>query len=103
LRPGALTIPFEILGPRLEQLAFNGRIVLILQRWQDFYDLQFRCQQISFVNQFALGQIGTEFSIGQLETAFDCARKTARGALTNGLDAPKLRGRHNLLPEDNEA
>jgi hypothetical protein len=47
--PGALAIPFEILGLRLEQFTFNGRIARNLQREQDFHDLQFRCQLISVV------------------------------------------------------
>jgi hypothetical protein len=101
--PGALAIPFEILAPTLEQFAFNGQIVRIMQHEQDFHDLQFRYQQISFENQFGLNQIGTELLIGQLERAFDSARKTVRRDLTNGLDAPKLRDRHNSFPEDNEA
>jgi hypothetical protein len=101
--PGALAIPFEILGLRLEQFVLEGRIVRILQREQDFHDLHFRYQQISFVNQFALSQIGTELSIGQLERAFDCAPKTVGDALKSVLDAPKLRSRHNSLPRDDEA
>jgi hypothetical protein len=59
---GAPAIPFEILGPGLEQFVFSHRFVPSLDHDQDFRNLQFRNQQISFLNRFALREPGFELS-----------------------------------------
>jgi hypothetical protein len=100
---GTLEIPFEILGPRPEQFAFRHQFLRRWDRDQDFDNSQFRNQQIFCMNRFAIRELGFELAIGQVEMAFNCLRKTGRRALTNELEAPKQRGRHNALPDDAEA
>jgi hypothetical protein len=61
LGAGAPAVPFEILGPRLEQFAFRHRFVRGLDRDQDFHNLQFRKSANVFVNHSALHQLRFEF------------------------------------------
>jgi hypothetical protein len=74
-----------------------------LERQPDFAELQFRAHQICFVQDFAQREANHTLSIHQLSKAFECQPGRVKAALENGLEPPKVRGRHFAFDDDSEA
>jgi hypothetical protein len=100
---GVPAIPLEILWNDLDQYCFSERSIRILQRCEDFPGLQFQSHQLFTGHQFTLRELGTETSIGSVKRVFNCPRASMKNAQRNGLQPPKQRGRHNVMPDDSEA
>jgi hypothetical protein len=77
-------------------------MVQMLQRESIFGELQYRSHQIYFVHDFALRNGNPELSPHQLSTAFGCSLTRVKAALDNGLNDPKVRGRHFAFDDDSE-
>jgi hypothetical protein len=69
LVPNSPATPLEILWNEHEQYCFGERSLRILQRCDDFPELQFQTHQFFDVHQFALSELCLEISIGSLERA----------------------------------
>jgi hypothetical protein len=100
--PAVPAIPHEKLLPRLLQYCLSERMTRMLQREPDFDQLRFRSYQIFFVKDLAQRNDRKHFSIHQLSRAFGCDAGRVKAALENGLNDPKLRGRHFAFDEESE-
>jgi hypothetical protein len=100
--PAAPAIPHEELLPQLQKYCFSERMVRLLQREPVFGELQYRPHQIYFVHDFALRNNHPELSTRQLSRAFGCDIQRVKAALENGLNEPKVRGRHFAFDDDSE-
>jgi hypothetical protein len=95
-------IPHEELLLQLQQYCFSDRMVRMLQREPIFGELQYWSHQIYIVHDFALRNGNPELSPRQFSRAFGCSLTRVKAALDNGLNDPKLRGRHFAFDDDSE-
>jgi hypothetical protein len=98
----AATIPSEELLLSLAQYCLTERMVRALQRESDFAELEFRAHQICFVQNFSEREANHTLSTNQISKAFGCSPSRVKAALVNGLEPPKVRGRHPAIDEGSE-
>jgi hypothetical protein len=78
----------EIILPRIAQCCLPDRVCRSLRQGSDFQRLEFRCQQMAFVKDFAESCHNIPTSINALARAFDCPQCRIETALAHGLDGP---------------
>jgi hypothetical protein len=100
--PAAPAIPHEELLPKLLQYCLSERMTRVLQCEPGFDQLRFRSHQIYFVKDFAQRNGGQDLLIHQLSRAFGCDADRVKAALENGLNDPKVRGRHFAFDDKSE-
>jgi hypothetical protein len=98
----APALPLQVLLPRLAECFLPKPVCKSLQKDAIFQQIQFRCQQISYVHDIAESQHGISISTNALAKAFDCPRSRVKSALAHGLEPPGHRGKHNALDPDRE-
>jgi hypothetical protein len=74
----------------------------MLQRESAFGELKYRSHQTYFVYDFALRNDDEGLSVHQLPRAFRCDDGRLKAILDNGLNDPKVRGRHFVFDDDSE-
>jgi hypothetical protein len=67
-----------------------------------FGELRYRSHQIYFVHDFAKWNGDRVLSVHQFSRVFGCDAGRVKAALANGLNEPKLRGRHFAFSDDSE-
>jgi hypothetical protein len=75
-------------------------MILMLQRERALAKLKYQWHQIHFVYDFALRNGDQRLSVRQLSRVLGCDGGRAKAALDNGLNGPKVRGRHFALDDD---
>jgi hypothetical protein len=101
--PAAPAIPREQLLLSLVQYCFNDRMIHALPRERDFVGLEFQVHQICFIQIFSQREASQALLMNQLSRAFGCPSCCVKAVLANGLESPKVRGRHFAMDEGSEA
>jgi hypothetical protein len=74
----------------------------MLQREPSFDQSRFRSHQIDFVKDFTHRNGRQHLSINQLSRAVGCCAGRVKASLENGLNDPKVRGRHFACDDQSE-
>jgi hypothetical protein len=101
--PAAAAIPSEEFLSGIAQYCLAERMVRAFQREPGFAQLEFRSHPIRFVQNFSEREANRTLSTNQLSKAFGCSPSRVKAALANGLDPPKVCGRHPAFDEGLEA
>jgi hypothetical protein len=90
----APAIPIARLLPELMQNCLDAQAARVLAHDENFAVLQFRGQQIYYVYDFATSRLEIPISLSALARGFGWKCDCIMSALTHGLEAPEMRGRH---------
>jgi hypothetical protein len=99
----APAIDLEVIERNLSLIDFPERSIRLLLTHSDFPAMDFRNQQICFLEKWAGETLGRRISVKELATVFGMTSRTVRRALLRGPGEPIPMGRHAALDLDVES
>jgi hypothetical protein len=96
----ALAVPVQALLPCLEQHCLGDQTTRLLERNEDFANLQWRCHETCSVHHFVTATLNLPISLDGLACGFECKRGRVLSALAHGLEPPETRDRQAGIIDD---